>query len=391
MTYGIYQISIKLDTFHKAEVTGKKIQDNIELHSAISTTNTWDLYIQKSEAYDNITITNLHKGLYSKHIQLEWIDQTVTSLPVGYITSHPETFPPSAHDHNNYLLLTGGTLTNDTLGVLEINRPSNLTSAIKFSNKVGILGYIGMNTVDGSLNRIAATLDSNGNSKIYTMLDSNNVGKYALPISGGTITGDVVFSKATFAPLIIERTTGEAASIGFKNTNGILGYIGMTLNPNEGLIRFTADNSTAYTILDSGNYKTYCIPASNNPLTVVSYSSNSSSSGITKTITIKGEFYKESTAFYLQDLIRFNIFRVNTTGTTYGSGAYSYGAFNLANNDIWMDSTGETILSKISSSIDDSTGTSGIVERTITLKLTLGSYGWFNIEYNSSKYEVTIV
>lgn len=73
-----------------------------------------------------------------------------------------------------------------------------------------------------------------------------------LPLSGGTIT------KSSFGPLTIERTGGtQAAAIYFKNTNGVLGAIGMTGNVDSGLYRWTANTSSSYRILDAENYTSY--------------------------------------------------------------------------------------------------------------------------------------
>lgn len=41
----------------------------------------WDLYIQKSEGYDNIEVTLIEKGSYMKNTKVTWINQTVSSLP----------------------------------------------------------------------------------------------------------------------------------------------------------------------------------------------------------------------------------------------------------------------------------------------------------------------
>ena len=77
-----------------------------------------------------------------------------------------------------------------------------------------------------------------------------------LPLSGGSI------SSSSFGPLIIERTgSTNGAGIGFKNTNGVLGYIGMTASANGGLLRFSADTNTQYTVLDTGNFKSHVTPS----------------------------------------------------------------------------------------------------------------------------------
>lgn len=71
------------------------------------------------------------------------------------------------------------------------------------------------------------------------------------------MTGALTINKGSITNLIINRTEGaNGASIQFKNTNGVLGAIGMTGAVNGGLTRWTADYATAYTVLDTGNYST---------------------------------------------------------------------------------------------------------------------------------------
>ena len=60
---------------------------SVNAYIAKTTTSTWRLFIQKTEAYDDIEITNLEKGVYSDAIQLDWVNTTVTSLPSGYTTA----------------------------------------------------------------------------------------------------------------------------------------------------------------------------------------------------------------------------------------------------------------------------------------------------------------
>lgn len=77
-----------------------------------------------------------------------------------------------------------------------------------------------------------------------------------LPLSGGTITA------SSFGPLIIKRSgSTNGSSIAFVNDSGTLGYVGMSGNANEGLKRWSADTNTAYTVLDTGNYKSTITPA----------------------------------------------------------------------------------------------------------------------------------
>lgn len=50
-------------------------------------TSTWDLYVQKTESYDNATFTRFNMNGYDSKFTWTWKDQTVTSLPSNYITA----------------------------------------------------------------------------------------------------------------------------------------------------------------------------------------------------------------------------------------------------------------------------------------------------------------
>lgn len=80
----------------------------------------------------------------------------------------------------NYLPLSGGIISNAAHGPLTIERTSTNTAAIKFKNTSGILGSIGMNSINGDL------LIYNSNATQYrTILDSSNS---SVSKSGNTLT-----------------------------------------------------------------------------------------------------------------------------------------------------------------------------------------------------------
>ena len=69
-----------------------------------------------------------------------------------------------------------------------------------------------------------------------------------LPLSGGTITS------SNFAPFTIIRSgSTNASAINFSNSNGTLGYIGMTGAANGQLKRWNTNTSLSYDILDSSS------------------------------------------------------------------------------------------------------------------------------------------
>ena len=73
-----------------------------------------------------------------------------------------------------------------------------------------------------------------------------------LPLSGGTI------SNTSYGPLTIERSgSTNMAAIYFKNSSGILGSLGMN-EVNGSLKKYDSSTSSYVTVIDSGNYTTWC-------------------------------------------------------------------------------------------------------------------------------------
>ena len=88
-----------------------------------------------------------------------------------------------------------------------------------------------------------------------------------LRVTDATLTDSIQaasgsITSTTFGQFFIKRSDGAyAAGIGFANTNGALGYIGMTSTADGGLLRWKADTSASYTILDTGNHSNPSITA----------------------------------------------------------------------------------------------------------------------------------
>lgn len=78
--------------------------------------------------------------------------------------------------------------------------------------------------------------------------------------SGDTMTGALEVSSSNYPPMTVTRSGQPySAAIRFANSNGTLGAIGMTATGDE-LLRWSPDEQTIYTILDSGNYSAYAVP-----------------------------------------------------------------------------------------------------------------------------------
>ncbi len=115
-------------------------------------------------------------------------------------------------------------------------------------------------TRDYVLPTVAVTMDFHSSGKGVAF------GKVAETENLLDVAWEAQFNKAVnikrpaLESLSITRTdSGNGAAIKFSNQNGVLGYAGMSNNANSGLIRWTHDASSSYTVLDTGNTKDYIV------------------------------------------------------------------------------------------------------------------------------------
>ncbi len=117
----------------------------------------------------------------------------------------------------------------------------------------------GTNAVAGNV--ILSALNSKANktelqalsNQVSNKADVNHTHAY-LPLAGGKLS-----SNSFGTQLKIERQSVDAATVGFMNSNGVLGYVGMTGTANSGLKWWKA-NASQVVVLDEDNYKTYVTP-----------------------------------------------------------------------------------------------------------------------------------
>lgn len=62
---------------------------DIDAYLVKNTTSVWDLYVKKSESYDNIDVVELYRGSYTS-ISITWKNGHASSLPSGYVTAKHE-------------------------------------------------------------------------------------------------------------------------------------------------------------------------------------------------------------------------------------------------------------------------------------------------------------
>ena len=182
-------------------------------------------------------------------------------------------------------------------------------------------------------------LKADGSLDTNTYVTTTTLESY-LPLSGGTLTGVLTIKKSSYEMITLERTdSANSVLISFKNTNGLLGWLGMNGSANQGIIRFSADLQSSYTVLDSGNYNSYT------PIL------NSSSTHATKSSVIYAPTTAGTSGQYL---------------TSSGSGAPTWTSLTMLKNPYSLklkDSEG-TIVTYDGSETKDLTG--GVYQSTIS-------------------------
>lgn len=146
------------------------------------------------------------------------------------------------YNADGYLPLSGGTLKNANYGgQLTIWRDDSVNDAvIVYRNNTGVLGLMGCRGGDGAP---YYSPDSGVTTKL--LLHLGNYSSYALPLTGGTITG------SSTIPLIID-TTATHNYIQFKTNNERKGEVGYSAN--VGMF-MQAGDSTYISIADGGELK----------------------------------------------------------------------------------------------------------------------------------------
>ncbi len=154
---------------------------NISAYIAKTATSTWDLYVAKSEAYDHVTVTELHKGSYMDATKITWKNETVTSLPSGYVAS---TQKGCAGNAASATKLKTARAINGT----NFDGSANITTANWGTARTLTIGNTGK-SVNGSAN-VSWSLAEIG----------------ALPLTGGTISGKLSVGQLTFRNIDSDAT-----------------------------------------------------------------------------------------------------------------------------------------------------------------------------------------
>lgn len=162
----------------------------------------------------------------------------------AYTLYHTGNFNPA-----NYLPLTGGSIVSSTIGC-----PLYLANTKETWNVIGFKGnshsdyaYFGLRG-DGSF--FVTGIGWNGT---YNLIHSNNYSQYALPLSGGTISG------GGSGILTINRTSGTPL-ISFQANGTNVGFLGIDTVSRPCFVD-PVYYETNY-LIHSGNYNSYALPLS---------------------------------------------------------------------------------------------------------------------------------
>lgn len=134
----------------------------------------------------------------------------------------------------DYLPLIGGTITgNINFSTSDIGITLGGSSILTVSSTLA--GNQNSTTTIFGINRFPTTIRSNADNlyhynssegSLYKILTSGNYSSYALPLSGGTISGKLTVDTALDYPFTIHRSSDAASYVAFENSNGYLGDVG---------------------------------------------------------------------------------------------------------------------------------------------------------------------
>lgn len=125
---------------------------------------------------------------------------------------------------DEYLPLTGGILSSNNLGVLNIKRTTENNAGIGFENSLGTLGYIAMQAIDGDIKHITADA-----SKSYKILDENNYKNIVTPSSIGAAEDS--HEHADYVPLSGGTMTGTLNVTRVNPVTALTNNLGTSANP----------------------------------------------------------------------------------------------------------------------------------------------------------------
>lgn len=177
-----------------------------------------------------------------------------TSLPASdvYSWAKAATKPTYTASEVGALSVSGGTI----YGSLMISNASG--AIILDNNSNGNYGYL---TYQGGVNW---SVTDSGWGASYAILHEGNYSNYALPLSGGTMNGDLTIGEANNSAwkAINFNRNGTSAFLGINSVNELeIGFHNGYLKVSGASFNYTTPSGN-YTVLHSGNYSSYALPLS---------------------------------------------------------------------------------------------------------------------------------
>lgn len=84
------------------------VEGPAEAALARADTNTWDLYVRKTESYDAIAVVGLYAGAYARaRTSVEWASEFVSSLPSGATQAVAISYAAANHNHDSAYAAAG--------------------------------------------------------------------------------------------------------------------------------------------------------------------------------------------------------------------------------------------------------------------------------------------
>lgn len=152
-----------------------------------------------------------------------------------------------AEADGTFLKLSGGTISNGNFNPLTIKGNSTY-SGIGFVRGTNSAGYL---VYEGGANW---SVTSENWAAGYKLIHSGNYSQYALPLSGGSLTGQLKVTTANWAQQIILDTSANSSGINLSVNGALSGIIRGDASHN---LKWYYSDSNDYAILHSGNYNSY--------------------------------------------------------------------------------------------------------------------------------------
>ena len=278
-------------------------------------------------------------GSHDYHAQIR--SNTTPTAVIGgteYTIYHTGNFNPA-----NYLPLSGGTISGKLY-----KRTTGLNYITFEDSNGGTYGHLGFN---GANTPMYMPKEENA---VYALIHSGNYSSYALPLSGGTLSGGITVNNPSADALTINRTDGGWAYINYKVT-GSVWHVGVPGTSRAGMLGTSGDYEIRSLNQDDGSYTGLSIRANTSNFGKVVISSHSSECSIgfrnTSDITVVPQW-----VFGMKDTTHFGVwsteagrFIITTTPSvmtltipmvfetpTTANNDYNEGVrFNLGGQDNW--------------------------------------------------------